>query len=407
VLEDAWTTLDAAARDAKRSVFAETKRGWKILRERSRNSGTAAMHLGGKLWRRADWMRRRAGRRLHRWEEARKRFESHRLEWTVEREIARVARGSGLIVVGPWLSEVGYEVLYWIPFVRWFQAEHRVDPGRLIVVTRGGASAWYRGITPNAVEIFDFMTPEQYARANAARGAEGSGTLKQWTVTSMDRQIIDEAARRAGVKSVRVLHPSMLYRLFRQFWLGHRAQAFLDSRTRYRLIEPPAVALEALPSEFVAVKLYTAASLPPTDAVQRSLRSMVLALADRTPVVMLDTGLAFDDHADYDLGGASRIYTVRDALRPADNLAVQTAVIARAKGFVGTCGGLAWLAPMLGVDTTAVFTEPRFLHGHLQVARRVFQELRGGRFTPLDLSGVDRLGLALTARAASGSAVES
>jgi hypothetical protein len=75
---------------------------------------------------------------------------------------------------------------------------------------------------------------------------------------------------------------------------------------------------------------------------------------------------------------------------------VQTAIIARASSFVGTCGALAWLAPMLGVDTTAVLADPRFLHGHLQVARRVYQVIEGGRFSPLDISTFDQLGFQLS-----------
>jgi hypothetical protein len=191
-----------------------------------------------------------------------------------------------------------------------------------------------------------------------------------------------------------VLHPSFLYRLFHQFWLGHRPPSFLERRTRYRRIGAPNVVLPPLPAEFVAVKFYTAASLPPTDSVRRALKSIVVALAERTPVVMLDTGLALDDHKDYSFA-ASRIHSVRDALRPRDNLAVQTAIISRASSFVGTCGALAWLAPMLGIDTTAVFADARFLHGHLDVARRVYSTL-GARFSPLDVSAVDQLGLSLT-----------
>ena len=110
---------------------------------------------------------------------------------------------------------------------------------------------------------------------------------------------------------------------------------------------------------------------------------------------MLDTGLALDDHEDYAFA-ASRIHSVRESLRPRDNLAVQTAIISRASSFVGTCGALAWLAPMLGVDTTAVFADARFLHGHLQVARRVYSAIDGGRFSPLDISAFDQLGIELS-----------
>jgi hypothetical protein len=209
----------------------------------------------------------------------------------------------------------------------------------------------------------------------------------------MDEAIVADVIKREGLGSARVLHPSLLYRLFQQFWLGHRPPSFLERRTKYRLVDPPAVALPPLPSEYIAVKLYTAASLPPTAANRRLLQEIVLRLADTSDVVLLDTGLTFDDHDDYTFEAASRLHSIRGALRPESNLAVQTAVIARARSFVGTCGSLAWLAPLLGVDTTALFADAQFLHGHLQVARRVYQVAGGARFAPFDMSALDQLGL--------------
>jgi len=50
---------------------------------------------------------------------------------------------------------------------------------------------------------------------------------------------------------------------------------------------------------------------------------------------------------------------------------------------------------MLGIDTTAVLADARFLHGHLQVARRVYQVIGGGRFSPLDISAFEQLGLSI------------
>jgi hypothetical protein len=240
------------------------------------------------------------------------------------------------------------------------------------------------------------MTPEEYAAGNAQRSVEDRGTLKQFGVSAMDQRIVADVERRLGTRDVHVLHPSLLYQLFHQFWLGHRPPSFLEKRTRYRRLAAPDVTLPSLPNRFVAVKFYTAASLPPTDTVRRALQSIVLGLAEQIDVVMLDTGLALDDHGDYSFARASRIHSVREALRPRDNLAVQTAIISRASSFVGTCGALAWLAPMLGVDTTAVLADARFLHGHLDVARRVYQVIDGGRFSPLDISAFDQIGLSLT-----------
>ena len=388
-----WAAVDARARTAKRAVFAETRRGLRLLREKIRNSGVAFTNIAAKQLRRASWWRLRLRKQAHEIGEAKKRVDTYRAEWKVERDIARVVSGSDPIVVGPWLSEVGYEVLYWVPFVRWVQSQFRIPPERLVVVTRGGAAAWYADITTNAVELFDLMSPEAYAAGNAQRSVEDRGTLKQFGVSSMDQRIVADVQARLGTGRVRVLHPSFLYQLFHQFWLGHRPPSFLDKRSRYRRIAAPDVALPPLPAQFVAVKFYTAASLPPTDAVRRALQSIVLGLAERTDVVMLDTGLALDDHEDYSFAAASRIHSVRESLRPRDNLAVQTAIVSRASSFVGTCGALAWLAPMLGVDTTAVLADARFLHGHLQVARRVYEAIDGGRFSPLAISAFEHMGL--------------
>jgi hypothetical protein len=393
--ERGWAALDARARTAKRTIFAETKRGWKIARERASNAVVAAVNLTAKQLRRASRIGAYVDHRVRRARDTRKRWNTYRAEWRVEREVASLVRGSDPLIVGPWLSEVGYEALYWVPFLRWVQATYHVHPDRLMVVTRGGAAAWYRDITPHSVELFDLIDPAEFVARNEARGAAGGGTVKQWAISPMDEEIASEVRNRTGLHKARLFHPSLVYRLFQQFMLGHRPPSFLQRRTRFRRIAPPAVALPPLPSEYVAVKFYTAASLPPTPAIQRFLQSVVLGIAEKTPVVMLDTGLSLDEHEDYTFEIASRVHSVREALRPADNLAVQTAVIGGARAFVGTCGSLAWLAPMLGVDTTAIYADARFLHGHLQVARQAFQTLDAGRFSPLDISAFDQLGLTL------------
>ena len=51
--EHGWAAVDARARTAKRAAFAETKRGWKIARERVRNGAVAAINLTARQLRRA------------------------------------------------------------------------------------------------------------------------------------------------------------------------------------------------------------------------------------------------------------------------------------------------------------------------------------------------------------------
>ena len=86
-----------------------------------------------------------------------------RAGWQVEREIDDALRGGRTVVVGPWLSEVGYEVLYWIPFLRWVMAAFRLDPSRVVAVSRGGVGTWYDGIAAQYVEVWDHVDPEDFA----------------------------------------------------------------------------------------------------------------------------------------------------------------------------------------------------------------------------------------------------
>ena len=67
-----------------------------------------------------------------------------RAAWDVEREIDDIVSSGRTIVAGPWLSEVGFETLYWVPFLRWVKAAFRLDPSRVVAVSRGGVGVVVR-----------------------------------------------------------------------------------------------------------------------------------------------------------------------------------------------------------------------------------------------------------------------
>ena len=108
---------------------------------------------------------------------------------------------------------------------------------------------------------------------------------------------------------------------------------------------------------------------------------------------MLDTGMATDEHEDYLFRGIPNVTSLRDRLEPRTNLGLQTAVVASADAFVGTCGSLAWIAPMLGVNTVAVYADDRLLLSHLYFASQAYRTMDAGRFDALDLRAVTHLNL--------------
>ena len=146
--------------------------------------------------------------------ELREQLQWSRAAWAVEREIDDIASTGRTILVGPWLSEVGFETLYWVPFLRWAKAAFRLDPSRVVAVSRGGVASWYEGIATRYVEIWDHVDPVEFARRTGERGA-----TKQLEMSAFDREVVQIVERVIG-ESVAVLHPSLMYRLFSLFWSG-------------------------------------------------------------------------------------------------------------------------------------------------------------------------------------------
>jgi len=191
-----------------------------------------------------------------------------------------------------------------------------------------------------------------------------------------------------------VCHPSTMFQLMRQFWLGNDSLQSVLEYTEYQPIAVRAdVTLPKLPDEFVAVKFYTGRALMDTPGHRQQLRLLVERIGRRQPIVALNTNLSLDEHADYVFQDVAGLITLDGWMTPQNNLAVQTEVIRRASRFVGTCGSLAWLAPMLGTDTLAVYADDHFLTPHLYAARHAYASMDAARFTPMDLAVLNNLDL--------------
>jgi hypothetical protein len=310
----------------------------------------------------------------------------------VEREIERIVAGSGPLVAGPWLGEVGYEALYWLPFLRWVQDRYRIPPDRIVAVSRGGVEHWYRDITGRYVDLFDLMSPAELAARNEARQvAEEGGGRKQSRLSELDEWLLQRLPVN-GQRPATVLHPSLLFRLFRDVWQGNLPIDFLFTRAHFaRMAAPPRPAFIGLPREYVALKFYTGTALPDTSENLDALRSVVQSIAAATPVVVLDTGMAVDDHRDYVFEGIPGVLSAREWMTPRTNLGIQSALIAHAKYFLGTCGGLAWLAPFMGVPTVAAYADDALLGPHLAIARLAGGRAGAAEFTTVDLRALRRI----------------
>jgi hypothetical protein len=309
-------------------------------------------------------------------------------ELSVRRQLRAIASGRGPIIAGPWLSEVGYEALYWVPFLRWFCDRYRVDRSRLVVVSRGGVHGWYRDFAEHYVELLELFTLEAFSARHHERLR--AGEQKQHGIGAFDSEILERVRARPGLANARVCHPSMMFRLLGQFWLGNESLHYVQEHSRYAPIECASIpALPPLPDRYVAMKFYTGKAIPDTEPNRDALRHLVESVAARSPVVMLDTRLGLDEHEDFLFRGIPGVTSLDGWLTPNNNLGVQTAVIQRASRFVGTCGGLVWLAPLLGTETVGVYANDELLTPHLYAARQAYRLVNAATFTALDLRSLD------------------
>jgi hypothetical protein len=311
------------------------------------------------------------------------------VQWLFD-AIDQIAASGRPVLIGPWTGEVGFELLYWIPFVRWVRAHWNLAPEREVIVSRGGVASWYTQDAARYVDILELFTPDDF------RSAVAEEKRKHRKPGAFDDRIVEAVAGRRDAGPVDVLHPGLMYRLFAPYWSDEAGYALIDQFTRHQLIDPPAgVRPAGLPAEYVAVRFYFNECFPPTGENRAFARQTVASLAERSTIVMLNPGFSVDDHNDWKPDTSDRIITIADSTKPESNLALQSAVIAGARAYVGTYGGYSYLAPLYRVPALAFFSKPSFKLHHLYAAQRAFDQIGAGALMPVDVaqSGVVQLAL--------------
>jgi hypothetical protein len=292
----------------------------------------------------------------------------------------------GRIVVGPWLGEVGWEVLYWIPFLRWTIRRWPALCGRLTVVSRGGVKHWYRGVASEYVDVFDRFAADEFVRGlsadRALRTDRGVNRLKQKSETTpFEEAILD----RMGLTELPRLHPSVMFNNRRGV---KRLLAWEAKRDRYERWRKPRRSRlrRVLPRTYVAVRFYTSRMFRGNQA-ERFAQDVVRAVSALIPVVDLSTAFETDpQHPDLDVG--DDVVRLAPHMRFRGNLRDQSVAIANASAFVGVFGGTAFLAPHYGVPShcfwsTTKLGDPSSGKGpwaNLRLAERVYNGPGWGGF---------------------------
>lgn len=269
----------------------------------------------------------------------------------VQQQIAALNKDRHPILVGPFSSELGFEAIYWLPFLAWLKAKVTDFETRARVITRGGAGALYTSVAAQGIDLYALRTVTEVRRA-ALKQQRATGLQKQMAMTAFDQGVIESAAKSYGLHlPYHVVHPSLMYWAFEPYWTELGGLSYLKSLCDFALLPPPnpppGVTL-TLPEKFVAVKFYGRHTFPyPNPEIAEFVKRTVATIAAQVPVIALASSDAYDDHADIPIVGPN-IVTIGETVDPTQNLWVASAILARATAFVGTYGGMAQLALRLG-----------------------------------------------------------
>jgi hypothetical protein len=289
----------------------------------------------------------------------------------MRRALRESVEADGLILAGPWRGDVIVEVGTWIPLLRWAAARHRLDPARVVAVSRGGVADWYAGIAERYIEIFDLASVDELGElASGAYGKKKDRAPVGRKPTASDpvNRILSERVAETVGRPLTAIDP---------FW-AFRASSLVEAG----LSRPPlhfgpivrAAPLPAtleLPDAFVAVRFYSNPTFGRNEATGELVGTLLSALSEAgIPMFSLETGLMLDGHKIFDDPIYSSLPSLSGHVGPANNLAAQTAVLQRASGYVGTFGGTAFLSAWAGTPTTALYRNPeRVYPQHIALAR--------------------------------------
>lgn len=156
------------------------------------------------------------------------------------RRVEEFLRHDRPVIVGPWTGEVGFELLYWVPFVRRMVAAYGIPAERLLVVSRGGVASWYGGLATRYADVFSFFSTDEFRQATEAK-------KKQRLVGAFDSEVVKRVVAAHSLGRVDLLHPGMMYRLFMPVWKDLATLSRVEKYADYGSVEAADV---SVPPEF-------------------------------------------------------------------------------------------------------------------------------------------------------------
>jgi ABC-type polysaccharide/polyol phosphate transport system ATPase subunit len=283
-------------------------------------------------------------------------------------EAQRLASSDRPILLGPWLGNANWELLYWRPYVSWLLEQFDRRQRRVIAISRAGADLWYRTLGDEYVDLLDVYGLEEFERIGAER-LRVTGMRKQRYISDIERGILDAVAQTLDLQidDCEILHPATMFRMFDEVWRGRLPPDFVLQCARFTKLEAAPAEDLGLPPRYIAVRFSVEPTYGDRAAAHEYVNELVQTLAAEIPVVALDTGFSVEG-AEFELDPCDGLIPLHGRVSARHSLELQTQVVTGAAAFVGTLGGTVPLSVSCGTQTTGLYLEQP---GFAEVQRKI------------------------------------
>ncbi len=296
-----------------------------------------------------------------------------------DQAIKSLKKNNSEIIIGPWFGEVGFEILYWVPFLNFLKLKHDLDPSRFVIISRGNTAHWYSHLgNVRYLDLFSTLSTTEFRDINFNRVKE-TGRIKQTSLIEPEARILEKLLHKKTT-DFKILHPGQMYSFFAPFWQQSISAAQAETFLRFEGIKVPNATLPdpLEPGKFVACKFYFSDAFPREPKNVKAVSDVILKLAQNQKVFLLQTNISVDDHSDAmaEVLTHPNVFAFKDGIPPQENLRIQTEIISQAKAFVGNYGGFSYLAPFLGVPSYSCYSKMTFQPAHNDIMLRALLRLQ-------------------------------
>ncbi len=313
---------------------------------------------------------------------ARRSLERSRIGPMVEERIAKAWASTQPVVVGPYLSDVGFELLYWRPFVAWMHEHYGERTAPVIALSRGRVGDWYASRATDYVDACDLVDFDTFLTRNRQR-VRATGSWKQKVVADFDRELLDALSARFDDVEPEVLHPSLIFRVCSRIWNGTLPHDWLAEHGVYDYLQPTLTRDDTIcpPEPYVVASFWFSSCFTDTRQHRHLIHLALSELSQRMPVVVVDTGGFPGVPESLDASGDIRV--VPGPQHSEGQLGLQSRIIAGSRAYVGSFGNISQLAPFFRVPSLLVFDEEGGHSAHHRRTARTIADVMDDRTTDI------------------------